>query len=163
MDYNDGRTVESAGAVAASRRQGGDRRRAPTPMLSRYSFFGGRRQAARRQHEAEGAFVDVYSPRLALLLLVFFSLTVFDSVATLLYLRKGGEELNPIAQWMIDWGDLEFVFLKGGLTALCVLFVLLHKNFRYARCAIGVGFSFYFALALYHIFLQIQAWSIPAE
>ena len=132
-------------------------------MLSRFSFLGGRRRAARREREAEGAFVDVYSPRLALLLLVFFSLTVFDSVATLYYLRKGGQELNPIAQWMIDRGDLEFVFLKGSLTALCVLFVLLHKNFRYARYAIGVGFSFYFALAVYHILLQIQAWSIPAQ
>ncbi|MFH0945207.1 MAG: DUF5658 family protein [Planctomycetota bacterium] len=132
-------------------------------MLSRYSFLGGRRRSLRRQQEREGAFVDLYSRRLSLLLLTFFSLTVFDSVATLLYLRKGGEELNPVANWMIEQGDLSFVIMKGVLTALCVMFVLLHKNFRYARYAIGVGFSFYFALAIYHIVLQIQAWHYPAQ
>ena len=130
-------------------------------MLSRYSFFGGRRRGPRRAAEREGAFVDVYSPRLAALLLVFFGLTVFDSVATLYYLRKGGTELNPIARWMISLGNVEFVLLKGGLTALCVLFVLLHKNFRYARGAIVIGFSFYFALAIYHVILQVQTWSTP--
>lgn len=142
-------------------RRRGDRRRRPTPMLSRYSFFGGRRRAPRRAEEREGAFVDVYSPRLAALLLVFFALTVFDSVATLYYLRKGGTELNPIARWMISLGNVEFVLLKGGLTALCVLFVLLHKNFRYARAAIVIGFAFYFALAIYHVVLQVHAWSLP--
>lgn len=138
-----------------------DRRRRPTPMVSLHTFFGGRRRQARRVGEAEGAFVDLYSPRLAVLLLVFFTLTVFDSVATLFYLSKGGEELNPIAQWMIDQGNTEFVVIKGVLTGMCVLFVMLHKNFRYARCAIAVGFSFYFALAIYHIVLQVHAWPHP--
>lgn len=138
-----------------------DRRRRPTPMLSRYSLLGGRRRHPRRDREREGAFVDLYSRRLALLLLTFFLLTVFDSVATLYYLRKGGTELNPIANWMIQHGPVEFVVLKGSLTAVCVLFVLLHKNFRYARVAIAVGFLFYFGLALYHIVLQVHAWQVP--
>lgn len=130
-------------------------------MLSWYTFFGGRRRKARRTEEAEGAFIDVYSPRLTVLLLIFFLLTVFDSVATLYYLRKGGTELNPIAQWMIDQGNIQFVIIKGSLTGICVLFVLLHKNFRYARGAIVLGFAFYFALAVYHIVLQVQAWEQP--
>ena len=140
-----------------------DRRQRPTPVLSKYSFFGGRRRAPRRDDEREGAFIDVYSSRLAALLLLFFALTVFDSVATLFYLRKGGTEMNPIAQWMIDQGNIEFVLYKGVLTGVCVLFVLLHKNFRYARYAIGVGFSFYFVLAIYHIVLQVQAWGHPPQ
>lgn len=129
--------------------------------MSWYTLFGGRRFRPRRDGEHEGSFVDVYSGRLAALLLVFFALTVFDSVATLFYLRKGGTEANPIAQWLIDQGNLQFVIYKGVLTGVCVLFVLMHKNFRYARYAIGVGFSFYFVLAIYHLVLQVQAWKYP--
>lgn len=130
-------------------------------MLSPWSVLRGRRRGARRGEEAEGAFVDLYSPRLAMLICVFFGLTVLDSVSTVLYLRKGGFEVNPFARWMLGFGEIEFVLMKGSLTLVCALFVLLHKNFRYARGAIAVGFAFYFALAMWHLVLQIQAWDQP--
>ncbi len=138
-----------------------DRRARPTPVLSRYTFFGGKRRGPAPGPAREGTFVDVYSTRLVILLLIFYTFTVFDSVATLFYLRKGGEELNPIARWMIAQGNIEFVLIKGGLTAVCVLFVMLHKNFRYARASIAVGFTFYAMLTIYHIILQIHAWEHP--
>jgi Domain of unknown function (DUF5658) len=138
--------------------RGGDRRKRPTPMFSRYTFFGGRRRNPRRDWEREGTFVDLYEPRLAILVCAFFFLTVLDSVSTVIYLRKGGEELNPIAKMMLDHGEVAFVFIKGMLTMICSLFVLLHKNFRYANIALGVGFSFYFALAIYHLVLQTLAY-----
>ena len=90
-------------------------------------------------------------------LLIFFSLTVIDSVSTLIYLDKGGRELNPIAQWMIDQGDSFFILCKGFLTGLCILFVMMHKNFKHSRFAIIIGFTFYFVLAIYHIILQMKA------
>jgi len=139
------------------RPRGPDRRRRATPMISRYTFFGGRRVSGRREGENENAYVDVYSTQLVLLLLLFFALTVIDSVSTLVYLGKGGQELNPVARWMIGQSDLFFVLAKGILSGLCLLFVMLHKNFRPARLALGVGFSFYFALGVYHLILQVMA------
>lgn len=126
-------------------------------MLSRYTFFGGRRRGGRREGETENSYVDVYSPRLVALLLVFFGLTVLDSVATLVYLGKGGQELNPVAQWMIDQGAVFFVVAKGVLSGICLLFVMLHKNFRPARKALALGFAFYLLLGLYHLVLQVRA------
>lgn len=126
-------------------------------MLSWYTLFGGRRQAGRRDGETENCYVDVYSPKLVGLLLIFFALTVVDSVSTLVYLGKGGRELNPIAQWMIEQGAGFFVVLKGTLSGLCLLFVMLHKNFRAARTALAIGFAFYFLLGVYHLVLQIRA------
>jgi Domain of unknown function (DUF5658) len=146
---------ERPGSVFPPR--GPDRRQRQTPMLSRYSFFRGRRAAGRRTGEIENVYVDVYSPRLVLLLLLFFALTVLDSVSTLIYLGKGGQELNPIAQWLIDQGSLFFVLTKGIVSGLCLLFVMLHKTFRPARVALGIGFAFYFALAAYHLVLQVMA------
>ncbi len=148
--------------AASSFPRGPDRRTRPTPILSRYTFFGGRRRGGRRDGEAHNSFVDLYSPRLAALLLVFFALTVVDSVATVFYLQKGGQELNPIARAMLEHGNVAFVLYKGSLTAVCILFVMLHKNFRYARYAVIVGFVFYFALAIYHTVLQVRAWHLPA-
>jgi len=138
-------------------RRGPDRRRRPTPMLSRYTFLGGRRRGGRRRGEQENVYVDVYSPALIGLLMVFFALTVVDSVSTLVYLGKGGRELNPVAQWMIDQGAVFFVVCKGVLSGLCLLFVMLHKNFRPARTALAIGFTFYFLLGVYHLVLQIRA------
>ena len=126
-------------------------------MLSRYSFLSGRRRTGRRAGEVENVYVDIYSPQLVALLMLFFALTVVDSVSTLIYLGKGGRELNPIAQWMIDQGSLFFVMVKGTLSGLCLVFVMLHKNFRPARLALGIGFAFYTLLGLYHLVLQIRA------
>jgi hypothetical protein len=141
----------------SERPRGPDRRQRATPMLSRYTFHGGRRKGGRRDGEVENIYVDVYSPMLVGLLVVFFALTVIDSVSTLIYLGKGGQELNPIAQWMIDQGPLFFVLAKGILSGLCLLFVMLHKTFKPARLALGVGFAFYFLLGGYHLVLQIMA------
>ncbi|MHC4945573.1 MAG: DUF5658 family protein [Planctomycetota bacterium] len=137
--------------------RGLDRRKQPTPALSRYTFIGGRRFHHRRAQEATGAYVDLYSQKLVLFLLIFFTLTVIDSVSTLIYLEKGGREFNPVAQWMIDRGDTFFILCKGILTAICILFIMVHKNFKYSRFAIFTGFSFYFLLTIYHIVLQIKA------
>ena len=139
------------------RPRGPDRRKRPTPMISRYTFFGGRREGGRRDGETADIYVDVYSKQLVGLMVLFFALTVIDSVSTLIYLGKGGRELNPIAQWMIDQGGLFFVGVKGVLSALCLLFVMLHKNFKPARIALGVGFTFYFLLGLWHLILQVRA------
>jgi hypothetical protein len=139
--------------------RGPDRRKRPTPMLSRFSFLGGRRRGGRRGGETEDTFVDVYDARVVAVLVFLFALTVFDSVATLVYLGKGGREMNPVAQWMIDQGASFFVIVKGVLSGLCLMFVVLHKNFKPARIALGVGFGFYFLLGLYHLVLQIIAFS----
>ncbi len=136
--------------------RGPDRRKQPTPSLSLFSFFGGRRFHHRRIVEADCAYVDLYSTKLAVFILIFFFLTAIDSVSTLVYLDKGGRELNPVAQWMIDQGDYFFIMCKGTLTGICLLFVLVHKNFKYSRVAIFTGFGFYFLLTVYHIVLQIK-------
>ena len=149
--------METVPEAPESRPRGPDRRQRATPMLSRYTFLGGRRVSGRRRGETENVYVDVYHPRLVALLLLFFALTVIDSVSTLIYLGKGGRELNPVAQWMIDQGGTFFVLAKGIVSGLCLLFVMLHKNFSAARVALAVGFAFYLLLAAYHLVLQIAA------
>ncbi len=142
-----------------------ERRRRPTPMLSRYSFVEGRRATNSTGSASGGSsggagegYVDVYDLRTVLLVLVFFALTVFDAIATVYYIdHVHGSEWNPIADWLLRHGRMVFVLGKGFPTALLLLFVLVHKNYRYGRVALTVGFAFYFLLAIYHVTLQVMA------
>jgi len=136
-----------------------DRRQRPTRMLSRYTFVGGRRRTFQSATEAEDSYVDLYNSRLVTLVLVFFALTIFDAIATVYYIdHVQGTEWNPIAGWMLNQGRVFFVMAKGVPTGLMLLFVMIHKNFRYGRIALAIGFAFYFLLGVYHVFLQTAAW-----
>lgn len=157
---NDRRQV-AAGATANT--PGGpefvERRQRPTPMLSRHTFFGGRRRGA---SDFEG-YIDLYSRRSAALVLLFFGLTVFDAIATVYYIdHVHGSEWNPIADFLLRQGRIVFVLGKGLPTALMLLFVMVHKNFRYGRVALLLGFGFYLLLGIYHVVLQSLALAIDA-
>ena len=122
-------------------------------MVSRYTFLGGRRRGA-----VEEGYVDVYSPRAATLVLLFFGLTVFDAIATVYYIdHVHGSEWNPIADWLLQQGRILFVLGKGVPTGLLLLFVMVHKNYRYGRVALTLGFAFYLLLGIYHVVLQLLA------
>jgi len=122
-------------------------------MVSRYTFLGGRRGGA-----VEEGYVDVYSPRAAALVLLFFGLTVFDAIATVYYIdHVHGSEWNPIADWLLRQGRIFFVLGKGVPTGLLLLFVMVHKNYRYGRVALTIGFAFYLLLGIYHVVLQVMA------
>ena len=128
-------------------------------MLSRYTFVGGRRQSFQSATEAEDSYVDLYNSRLVTLVLVFFALTIFDAIATVYYIdHVQGSEWNPIAGWMLNQGRVFFVLAKGIPTGLMLLFVMIHKNFRYGRISLAIGFGFYFLLGIYHVSLQMAEW-----
>jgi len=87
-----------------------DRRQKPTPFISRYSFFGGRRtDNGRRDGESAPGYVDLYSPRLWALLLFFLALNLLDSHYTMIYLQRGGAEANPVALWLLGLGPWAFL------------------------------------------------------
>ncbi|HEY5602778.1 MAG TPA: DUF5658 family protein [Gammaproteobacteria bacterium] len=91
-----------------------------------------RRANPRRTQDGDGAhYVDVHEPLLffvavgALLLCVadaFFTLTLLDF--------HGSYELNPVMDYFIQKDIHQFFFVKFGLTAFGIVFLVLHKNFR---------------------------------
>ena len=126
----------------------GERRKRPTPMVSKYTFVGGRRASAEPD-----SYTDIYKIPVLVAMLAVTSLNVLDSFFTLVYLQRGGSEANPIADWMINHGPQFFVFFKtfvmgGALAILC-----LHKNFHRARIGIWLGSTLYVLLTAYHLFL----------
>lgn len=128
-----------------------ERRKKPTPFMSRYWLRGRRRRAGRRDGDNRHVYVDRYTrvETAAVLWLVFASLT--DLGLTLLHIGDGGGEANPIMAWfLVRGGATGFVLAKLALTAVPVLFLLLHARFRGAWPAL-VGLSAMYACILgYH-------------
>lgn len=133
--------------------RGPDRRREPTPRISRFSFRGGRRQAARRASEGVNAFVDRYDLSIWGLLLWVALMNAADCFFTLLHLQNGAVEVNPFAVWMLSTGRLGFVVLKSLLITLPLVVLCLHKNFPLARIGLGIAAGTYTLLCAYHVWL----------
>ncbi|TAJ11728.1 MAG: hypothetical protein EPO68_14270 [Planctomycetota bacterium] len=130
-----------------------DRRRERTPRFSRFSFFGGRRRRARREHELEGSFVDLYGHRLWVLAMWTALMNTGDCFFTLVHLQAGGTEVNPIAAVLLGTGRLGFVLWKSLLIGLALLVLVQHKNFTLARFGLWTACGGYTLLFLYHLLL----------
>lgn len=142
---------ESAAAQAKKRNR--DRRQRPTPRLSKYALYGGRRRRVRRTQEVEGSFVDVYSQRLWCMILWVALMNVADSYFTLVHLQSGAIELNPVAQFLLETGRVRFVLYKSTLIALSLLVLCMHKNFILARFGLWTATGAYTLLVVYHLSL----------
>lgn len=146
-------TVRRAERLEEARERGPDRRRRPTPRLSRYALHGGRRRHVRRADEREGSFVDRHGARLLLVLGWIALMNVADSFFTLVHLQDGGRELNPIADLLLGTGRTGFVLLKCALISLALVVLCVHRNFGLARLGLWAAAGCYTLLVGYHLFL----------
>src|SRR5262245_15193009 len=150
-------TMSGAGTAASPTPdhvyRGVDRRRRPTPRISRFALWGGRRRAPRRGGEREGSFVDLYGWRLFLLVVWIALMNIGDSFFTLVHLQAGGVELNPVAKMLLTTGRWNFVFAKSILIGLALIVLAVHKNFHLARIGLWTAAGTYTCLVVYHLLL----------
>ena len=130
-----------------------DRRRQPAPGLSRYTLLGRRKRFRRKSDQERGGYIDHYSGRLSIALILIASLNIIDSFLTMLILNDGGWEVNPIVRSVIEsWGDKFWVW-KFSLVSFSLILLALHSNFRRVRTAINALCFIYIAVVLYQIVL----------
>jgi hypothetical protein len=148
-------TQQPPEVVGPHQRRGGDRRRRPTPMWSRYVFFGGRRRNIRRDEEREGGFVDVHGPGVFVVILAIVALNLLDAWFTLLFLSHGGKELNPFVQYVLDFEShpWPFVILKTAGIGMASMFLAMTRNFTAARFGLWAVFLGYSILLTWHLYL----------
>ncbi|MBK8977859.1 MAG: hypothetical protein IPM29_18280 [Planctomycetes bacterium] len=132
---------------SADRRRADDRRQRPTPMLSRF-WLRGRRRGARRTCEAQGIYVDRYTRTEWALCAAILALSLADLALTWRHLARGGEEANPLLDWVLATaGGWAFSLTKVALTTVPLLWLLLHVRFRRVRPAL-FGLLLAYALVL---------------
>jgi len=135
--------------------RGPDRRERATPRLSRYSFKNGRRSGARRGHEVEGSFVDLYGHGLLFAVMWVALMNAADSFFTIVHLQNGGTEANPVAGVLLLTGRVSFVLIKSSVISLALLVLCMHKNFHLARLGLWTAALAYTCLLGYHLLLFV--------
>jgi hypothetical protein len=135
------------GEALNDRRQLPDRRLASTKSFSIYTLWG-RRKRARRFEEAENYYVDRYELRYLLLIISILILCFLDAFLTVILLQLGAKELNPFMLIFIEKDVVLSMVVKYVITAISLIFILVHKNFRIFR-NLQVRSLIYFVLTLY--------------
>ena len=132
-----------------------ERRKQPTPALSRFTLLGQRTTLRRKEDRARGGYVDRYHAGLLFILTMFLGLNILDAWFTMIILENGGWEINPVVRSVIIlYGNRfwvwKFCIVSGPLLLLC-----LHNKFKWGmQCILGIS-AFYFIAILYQIFLII--------
>lgn len=133
----------------------GDRRKHPTPFLSRHTFVG-RRRATRRADERYNYYVDRLGGKFWGVIGIIFILSIIDSIFTIHFLTKGFHEINPLMNVAILIGKPVFIISKYIFTVIGILVLCMHKNFRFVKPLILLIIIFYVLLDIYHIWLFIK-------
>lgn len=111
------------------RRRRTDRRSRPTTPLSMASLTGSRRHSRRKEDESVYHYVDRYSLRSVLVLLMALILSVMDAFFTLSLISMGAAtEFNPIMDFFLQFGPVAFLLVKYTLTGSCLIWFLVNKN-----------------------------------
>lgn len=142
--------------VSQDTRQVVDRRSRHTPIFSRY-WLRGRRRGGRRDGETAGIYVDRYTRAETMLSIWLVVGALLDLVLTIVHLRAGGAEANPIMDWFLQQGgEPAFVAAKVFAALPATLFLLLHVRFRGAFVGlVGLGVM-YMALVAYHVLAAVD-------
>ena len=133
-------------------------RRQNNKLFSRHRL-NGRRHQARRSSDAYGAHhVDRYNPRIVIASLLILVLCIADAFMTLNLINHGATEVNLVMRIAIEEGVAAFIFTKYLMTAISVLFLVIHSHFRIARWwqvhHVIAGFALvYIALLIYEVAL----------
>ncbi len=136
------------------RYDGKDRRRRPTPMVSRY-LFRGRRRGARRAEEQDYSYVDRPGGWMATAFICIVGLSLLDAFYTLDLLKRGATEANPVMKMALEISDEAFVVIKTVITILGAGFLCLHKNWPLGRLCLVVALVGYSVLLGYHLYAQV--------
>jgi hypothetical protein len=115
----------------------------------------GRRKKARRVEEAENYYVDRYELRYLFLIISILVLCFLDAFLTVILLQLGAEELNPFMLIFIKKDVVLSMVVKYVITALSLICILIHKNFRIFR-NIRVHSLIYFVLTLYVVLVLFE-------
>lgn len=144
-------------ADAPEKRQytGPDRRKRPTPFLSRYTLWGRRKKHRRLTDPQKNYYVDRIQPKYLVLIILIFTLSVIDSIFTIHHLKYGYKEINPVLAAVV-FNNLYFIVVKYLLTIVGILALALHQFFLLVRELIILLIVLYIFLDVYQVWIYFK-------
>jgi hypothetical protein len=95
--------------------------------------------------------VDCLSLRAFALTLLLFTLSTLDAIFTIIHLKNGAFELNPLMELVIQSGSHSFVIFKSLGIGLLACFLAIHQNFRISLYGLHLSVAIYVGLSAYHL------------
>jgi hypothetical protein len=139
-------------------RRSGIERRKSSGLNLRSLIYGGNRIQIRRQDDRERIFfVDQYSPKLFIAIVVVLFLCVIDALLTLFLIGHGAYETNPILACLLDVGPYTFFIPKYVVTIVAISGLLILKNTGIRHFNISTRQLLFFIAGLYSI---VVAWEL---
>ena len=137
----------------ANRRIEPDRRKQPTPFISRYRFIGGRRRTIRREADkGKYAIVEWYSPQLLTALLFLLILSSLDAYFTLTVIKYHGlTEINPVMALYLASGETLFIIGKFLITTVSIFIFCLCSSFFITKLSLASSIIIYLAVVSYEL------------
>ena len=133
--------------------RGTDRRRKPTPLLSRHTVRGRRRCNRRAADPRSGYYVDWVEGNYRVAVLAVGAFILLDAVATLEILSRGGTEANPLMALLLGHSIWSFLLVKVTGACAAVLVLGAHRHFPSIRRLGALLLAAYGSIALYHLLL----------
>lgn len=135
-----------------------DRRKRPTPMISRYTFIGGQRKTIRRESDRRRhLFVDLYSPHLLIIFLALLLFSYLDAYFTLTLINHDFIiEANPFMALYLENGIAYFIVNKFLLTALSIFILCIFNNISIARIGLRFLVMVYLSVITYQLYLMYK-------
>jgi len=142
-----------------------DRRKRPTPFISRYSFHGGRRKIIRRKEDKKRyVFVDLYSTRLLIILLVLSALSIIDTYFTLSLIRVNlAAEINPIMSFFLGYGSTPFILSKFLFTTIPLFVLCICKNRPITRVLVVLTVCLYLVVIMHELNIMYHFFPLPQK
>ncbi|MFH1727815.1 MAG: DUF5658 family protein [Pseudomonadota bacterium] len=132
-----------------------DRRKKPTPFISKYTFWGKRRGNRRDSDPQKNYYVDRVGAIYWIVVFIIIILSVSDSIFTLHHLKFGYKEINPVLNKFL-FSNAYFLLIKYAFTVVGILALVLHKFFIFVRELIIFIILSYAALNIYQIWLFVN-------
>lgn len=139
-------------SIIEKRKNCRDRRQKPTPFLSKHALSGRRSYHRRAENRNGNYYVDRYGLKSITIFAATLVLCVLDARITLVLLSSGATELNPFLVLALQLGATWFLIIKYFITGICLMMLLIHKNFYVFKYKLNVK-KIIFAVLIGYVFL----------
>jgi hypothetical protein len=110
------------------RRSGKDRRNRSTFDVIKPLISGNRELARRSNDRNRIVYFDRYSLSSLWFIITILILSVLDAFLTVILIRSGAVELNPVMAYYLNIGPQTFMIVKYALTSLSVFILLVYGS-----------------------------------
>ncbi|NIR49364.1 hypothetical protein GWO43_12830 [candidate division KSB1 bacterium] len=110
---------------------------------------GSRTHYRREEDRAKYPYVDRYSFRSIVTIVLVIILSITDAVSTLNLVSRGAQEINPVMDFFLSFGPFPFIVAKHILTGTCLIWFLIQKNYGILGGLIKVKHLLLAVLVLY--------------